>query len=181
MRGLNKHFWHGPGHPLFDVVHPAFPLLNTVLPTLQSALQDGLGEAVMVCDMPEPCKFTSLDSCYLLEEAPVDPQGSWSCAAPTHWSCAPSRRCGEVASGTWSQKPITGVCKMFMYVVNIGWLKGGVTHCLTYLCGPYGLVKRVEEFEAEAVLLGGPFQQLACVQQYCAHPLTSLLHYNNPG
>ena len=30
-----------------------------VLPTLQSALKDGFGEAVT---MPEPCKFLSLDS-----------------------------------------------------------------------------------------------------------------------
>ena len=31
--------------------------------TLQGALKDGSGEAVVVCDMPEPCKFLSLDSC----------------------------------------------------------------------------------------------------------------------
>ena len=24
---------------------------------------DGVGEAVVACDMPEPCKFPSLDSC----------------------------------------------------------------------------------------------------------------------
>ena len=32
-------------------------------PTLHGALKDGFGEAVMACDMPEPCKFPSLDSC----------------------------------------------------------------------------------------------------------------------
>ena len=32
-------------------------------PTLQGALKDRFGEAVMVSDMPEPCKFPSLDSC----------------------------------------------------------------------------------------------------------------------
>ena len=26
-------------------------------------LKDGFGEAVVACDMPEPCKFPSLDSC----------------------------------------------------------------------------------------------------------------------
>ena len=31
--------------------------------TLQEALKDGFGDAVMMCDMPEPCKFPSLDSC----------------------------------------------------------------------------------------------------------------------
>ena len=32
-------------------------------PTLQGALKDGFGEAVVACDMPKPCKFSSLDSC----------------------------------------------------------------------------------------------------------------------
>ena len=32
-------------------------------PTLQGALEDGFGEAVLVCHMPKPCKFPSLDSC----------------------------------------------------------------------------------------------------------------------
>ena len=41
-------------------------------------------------------------SCQLPEEVPVDPQGSWSCSAPSRWSCAPSRRCGEVTPGTWT-------------------------------------------------------------------------------
>ena len=31
--------------------------------TFQGALKDGFGEAVMAYDMPEPCKFLSLDSC----------------------------------------------------------------------------------------------------------------------
>ena len=31
-------------------------------PTLQGALKDGYGEAVVACDMPEPCDFLSLDS-----------------------------------------------------------------------------------------------------------------------
>ena len=33
------------------------------LPTLTVALKDGFGEAVVACDMPEPCKFPCLDSC----------------------------------------------------------------------------------------------------------------------
>ena len=46
--------------PLFDVVHQAdFPLLTTASSTLN-------GEAVVACDMPEPCKFPSLDSCQKL-------------------------------------------------------------------------------------------------------------------
>ena len=48
---------------LLDVVHPAFPLPTTASPILQGALKDGFGEAVVVCNMPEPCKFPFLDSC----------------------------------------------------------------------------------------------------------------------
>ena len=33
------------------------------------------------------------------------PQGSWSCSAPSHWSCAPSRKFKEASSSTWLQKP----------------------------------------------------------------------------
>ena len=44
--------WHGQGCPLFDVVHQALPLPTIMLTTLQRALKDGFGEAVMACDMP---------------------------------------------------------------------------------------------------------------------------------
>ena len=36
---------------------------SLMLFTLKGALKDGFGEAVVACDMPEPCKFPSLDSC----------------------------------------------------------------------------------------------------------------------
>ena len=39
-----------------------FLLLSTASPTLQSALQDGFGGAVVACDMPKPCLFLSPDS-----------------------------------------------------------------------------------------------------------------------
>ena len=42
--------------PLFDVVLPAFLLPATASPTLQGALKDSFGEAVVACDTPEPCK-----------------------------------------------------------------------------------------------------------------------------
>ena len=41
----------------------------------------------------------------LAEEVLVNPQGSWSCFAPSRWSFSPSRRCGEVSSGTWFRRP----------------------------------------------------------------------------
>ena len=47
---------------LCTVVHLALPLPTTASPTLQGALKNGFGEAVVACDMPEPCKFPSLDS-----------------------------------------------------------------------------------------------------------------------
>ena len=99
--GPCEQFWHGQGCPLFGVVHPAFPLLTMASPTLQGALKDSFGEAVMACDMPKLYKFPSLWQ--LPEEVPVDPQGSWSRPTPSCWSCTPNGRCGEVSSGTWLQ------------------------------------------------------------------------------
>ena len=42
--------------PLFDVVHTAFSLPTTASPTVQGALKDGFGKAVVACDIPEPTK-----------------------------------------------------------------------------------------------------------------------------
>ena len=61
QKAIVSGFWHGKGCPLSDIVHPAFPLLTMALPNLQCALKDGFGDAVVTCDMPEPCKFPSLD------------------------------------------------------------------------------------------------------------------------
>ena len=47
---------------LYNVVHPTLPLPTPVSPTLQGAPRDGFGEAVMACDMPEPCKLPNLES-----------------------------------------------------------------------------------------------------------------------
>ena len=38
--GPCEQFWHGQICPLFDIVHPAFPLPTTALPTLQGALKE---------------------------------------------------------------------------------------------------------------------------------------------
>ena len=59
-----EQLWHGQGCPLFDVVHPAFwQFLCRPRRRPPGALKNGFGEAVVACDMPEPCKFPSLDSC----------------------------------------------------------------------------------------------------------------------
>ena len=39
--GHCESFWHGQACPLFDVVHPEFPLPSTVSPIPQGALKDG--------------------------------------------------------------------------------------------------------------------------------------------
>ena len=61
--GHCEQFWHGQKYPLFNAVHPVFPLPTTASPILQGALKDGFGEAVVACGMPKPCKLGSLDSC----------------------------------------------------------------------------------------------------------------------
>ena len=45
------------------ICRPALHLPTTASSTLQGALKDGFGEAVLACDMPESCKFQSLDGC----------------------------------------------------------------------------------------------------------------------
>ena len=63
LQEATEQFGHGQGCPLFDAVHPAFPLPTTASPTFKGALKDGFGQVVVACDMSEPCKFLSLDSC----------------------------------------------------------------------------------------------------------------------
>ena len=70
-----------------------FSELNSVLPTLQGGLKDGLGEADMVCDMPKPCK--SPDCCQkrfmqIHKEVGLAPH-------PSFFLWSPSWRCGEVS------------------------------------------------------------------------------------
>ena len=60
--GPCEQFWHGQGCPVFDVVHPAFPLPTSVAHPPKCP-EDGFGEAGVACDMPKPRKFLSLDSC----------------------------------------------------------------------------------------------------------------------
>ena len=40
-----------------NVVHPAFPLLTTASSTLQGAMKDGFGEAVVTCKYPNHANF----------------------------------------------------------------------------------------------------------------------------
>ena len=100
--GSCDQFWHGQEYPLF-VVLPALPLLTAASPTLQGALKNGFGEAVVAYDTPKLCRFLSLDSCqkkFLWTYKDVD-------LAPHHsrWCCAPSETNGKVFSCTWFWKP----------------------------------------------------------------------------
>ena len=61
--GHREWFQHGQGRPLFDVVHPAFPLQTVMSSIHQSALKNGSEEAVVARDTPEPHVFPSLYSC----------------------------------------------------------------------------------------------------------------------
>ena len=59
-----KQFCQGQECPLLDVFHPEFPLPTTASPT--SRCPEGWfwrGCRHDMCDIPEPCKFPSLDSC----------------------------------------------------------------------------------------------------------------------
>ena len=62
--GHSEQFWHGQGSPLFDIAHhPAFrPQPTTVSSIPQCAVKGGFREAVVACDMPEPCSSTRDDS-----------------------------------------------------------------------------------------------------------------------
>ena len=100
---VSSSVWYRQGCPFFDVVHSAFSLPVVASPTLQGALKDGFGEAVMAYDMPEPCKFPSLDSCqkrFLQTHKEAD-----LALLPVVGLVLLSRRYGEVSSGTWFQKP----------------------------------------------------------------------------
>ena len=52
-----EQLWHGQGCPLFDIFHPAFPLLTMASIPLQGALKDGFGEAVMAHDLNFLCLY----------------------------------------------------------------------------------------------------------------------------
>ena len=62
--GHCKQFWHGQECPLFDAVHPAFPLPTMASPTLQGALKDGLERlSWRTCETCPNHAIPSLDSC----------------------------------------------------------------------------------------------------------------------
>ena len=61
--GHCEQFWHGQGMFILWYCSSSISSAYHGSPTLQSALKDGFGEAVVACDMPCPCEFPSLDSC----------------------------------------------------------------------------------------------------------------------
>ena len=76
---------------------------HTASPTVQGALKYGFGEAVLVCDMPKPCKFPSLDSCqekflWTYKEADLAPH-------PVVGRVLQVGDKRKVSSGAWFRKP----------------------------------------------------------------------------
>ena len=69
---------------------------------LQGALKDDFGEAVVACDMPEPCKFPSLDSCQKRSRGPTMKLSSLCIQS---FVLCSKRRCRDVFSGAWFRKP----------------------------------------------------------------------------
>ena len=71
-------------------------------PPSQGALKDGFGEAVVACNMPEPCEFPYLDSCqknFLWVRKEVG-----FAQHPVVGLVLQVERYGEVSSGTWFLK-----------------------------------------------------------------------------
>ena len=104
MGGHHKQFWHGQRSPLLDVVHPAFPLMTMVLPTVQETLKYGL--VLERLSWHITCPKCVLISWQLLQDIP-DPWGparKLSCSTPSFRSYAASGKCG-VSSGIWCWKP----------------------------------------------------------------------------
>ena len=66
-------------------------------PLAQVAVKEGFGEAVVVRNVHQPHEFPSLDSC---QKFPCWPSMKLNFPHTHFWSCAPTRRCGEVSFGT---------------------------------------------------------------------------------
>ena len=56
-----EQLWLEQGGPFFEVEHPAFLLPTTASPTLQGALKDGLGEAVVAHVCPNFASLRAVD------------------------------------------------------------------------------------------------------------------------
>lgn len=52
--------------------------------------------------------------------------------------------------------------------------RGCLTHQGCYLYSPDGLIQRMEEFKAEAILFGGSLDQLTRMEEDCPNPLSDL-------
>ena len=48
-------FLHGQRRPVFDVIHPAFPVLTAASSSLQDALKDAFEEAVVFAEHAQTC------------------------------------------------------------------------------------------------------------------------------
>ena len=90
MGSHRKHFRHGEGCPPFEFVRRTPSLPTAASLTLQYVPQNGIGEAVAARNIPEVPV-----SRLLPKDVLAGPQESGSSYAPSRWSYAPSRTCGE--------------------------------------------------------------------------------------
>ena len=82
--------------------------------------KDGFGEAFVACEMPEPCKFPSLNSCekrflWTHKEADLAPH-------PVVVLSSNCRRCGEVSLYIWFRKPrFSEVWWVWSHLSHLSW------------------------------------------------------------
>ena len=86
-----ERFWQGQICPLFDVVHPAFPLPTT----LQGALKDVLERLLWRVTCPNHASFPVLTAA---RRGSHGPTRQLILLCTSRWSCAPNRRYREVSS-----------------------------------------------------------------------------------
>ena len=90
-----EQLWHGQRCPLFDLVHPAFPLPTTASPTLQHALKDVLKMLSWRVTCPNHASFPLLT---VARRGSRVPTRQLILFRTSRGSCDPSRRDGEVSS-----------------------------------------------------------------------------------
>ena len=100
--GRCEKFWHGQGCSLFDVVHPAFPLPTKASQPSKVPWRMVLESLSWRVTCPNLVNYRLLT---VGRRGSCGPMKKLILSAPSRWSCAPSRGCGEVSSGTWFRTP----------------------------------------------------------------------------
>ena len=91
----SEQFRHGQECLLFHVVHPTFPLPTTSSPTIHDALKDVFERLSWRVTRPNHASFPLLT---VARRGSRGPTRQLILLRTSRWSCAPSRRYGEVSS-----------------------------------------------------------------------------------